>query len=89
MSQRTQVSSVLVWFRQCQIEIEDLDVYRDCNLFVFSNVKNQRVFNHALVLCYILRRMMRMMTTTMMIMMLIFILIMMMMMFTLMVSATR
>ena len=49
-------------------------------MFVFSNVKNQRVFNHALVLCYILlrRRMMMMMTITttrMMIMMMMMIFI--------------
>ena len=68
MSQRSQVQIALVWFCQIQREIQDLNIYRDCDLFVFSNVKNQRVFNHALVLCYILlrRRMMMMSTTTMM-----------------------
>ena len=68
MSQRSQVQIALVWFCQIQREIRDLNIYRDCDLFVFSNVKNQRVFNHALVLCYILlrRTMMMMSTTTMM-----------------------
>ena len=32
----------------------NLNIYRDCNLFGFSNVKNQREWSHAL--CYILKR---------------------------------
>ena len=33
--------------------IYNLNIYRDCNLFGFSNVKNQREGSHAL--CYILK----------------------------------